>query len=117
MEYRGASPTVIQGSIHTPSSYGGTINTATTIIPTAETDFHIYSIEWDVTKIRFLVDYTEYYVYEPAEYNASTWPFDADFFILLNVAVGGSYGGAVNNAIFPQTMEVDYVRVYQKNSY
>jgi beta-glucanase (GH16 family) len=116
MEYRGASPTIIQGSIHSPSSYGGTVNTGYTVIPTAETDFHIYSIEWDETKISFMVDYEEYYVYEPTEYNPDTWPFDAPFFVLLNVAVGGSYGGPVNNSIFPQTMEVDYVRVYQKNS-
>ncbi|MBN2175779.1 MAG: glycoside hydrolase family 16 protein [Bacteroidales bacterium] len=113
MEYRGASPTIIHGAIHTPSSYGGTVNTGTTIVPTAETEFHIYSIVWDETTIRFMVDDEEYYVYEPSEYNADTWPFDAPFFILLNVAVGGSFGGPVNNSIFPQSMEVDYVRVYQ----
>ena len=47
-------------------------------------------------------------------YNSDTWPFDANLFILLNVAVGGSFGGPVNNAIFPQTMEIDFIKVYQR---
>jgi len=116
MEYRGADPNIIHGAIHTPSSYGGTVNHATTVVPNVETEFHIYSIEWDDTKIRFMVDYNEFYVYEPTIYNSDTWPFDADLFILLNVAVGGSFGGWVNNSIFPQTMEIDYVKVYQKTT-
>ncbi len=115
MEYRGADPNIIHGAIHTPSSYGGTVNHATTTVSNVETEFHVYSVEWDETKIRFMVDYIEFYVYEPEVYNAATWPFDANLFFLLNVAVGGSFGGSVNNDIFPQTMEVDYVRVYQKN--
>jgi len=114
MEYRGADPNIIHGSIHTPSSYGGTVNTATNYVMNVENQFHLYSIEWDATKIRFLIDNSEYYVYQPSVYNADTWPFNASFFAILNVAVGGSFGGPVNNAIFPQTMEVDYVRVYQK---
>lgn len=114
MEYRGVEPTIIHGAIHTPSSYGGTINHATTVVLTAETEFHTYSIEWDDIKIRFMVDNNEFYVYEPTVYNSNTWPFDANLFLLLNVAVGGSFGGTVNNAIFPQTMEIDYVKVYQK---
>lgn len=115
MEYRGAEPGIVHGAIHTPSSYGATVNHATTPVPDAETAFHIYSIEWDNQKIRFMVDYQEFYLYQPSEYNSSTWPFDAPFFILMNVAVGGTFGGAVNNSVFPQTMSVDWVRVYQKN--
>jgi hypothetical protein len=114
MEYRGADPNIIHGAIHTPSSYGGTINHATTFIPNVENEFHIYSIEWDETKIRFLVDNVQFYVYQPTVYNSSTWPFDANLFLLLNLAVGGSFGGSVNNAIFPQTMEIDYIKVYQR---
>lgn len=116
MEYRGADPNIIHGAIHTPSSFGGTVNHATTTVANVEDEFHIYSIEWDDTKIRFLVDDVEFYVYQPEVYNSDTWPFDADLFLLLNVAVGGSFGGWVNNSIFPQTMEIDYVRVYQKSS-
>lgn len=115
MEYQGANPDIIHGAIHSLSSYGGTVNHATTIVNNVEDEFHIYSVEWDAEKIRFMVDYNEFYVYQPDVYNSETWPFDAPFFILLNVAVGGSFGGPVNDAIFPQTMEVDYVRVYQKN--
>ena len=114
MEYRGVEPDVIHCAIHTPSSYGGTINHTTTNVANVENEFHIYSIIWDEIKIRFLIDNIQVYEYQPSVYNASTWPFDASAFILLNVAVGGSFGGNVNNSIFPQTMEVDYVRVYQK---
>lgn len=116
MEYRGADPNIIHGAIHTPSSYGGTVNQSTTVVPNVENEFHIYSIVWDDTKIIFLVDNVQFYEYQPSEYNASTWPFDANLFLILNVAVGGSFGGSINNAIFPQTMEIDYVRVYQKNN-
>jgi beta-glucanase (GH16 family) len=116
MEYRGADPDIIHGAIHTTSSYGGTINHATTVISNVEDEFHIYSIEWDETRIRFMVDGSVFYVYDPSEYNADTWPFNADFFLILNVAVGGSFGGPINNAIFPQTMEIDYLRVYQKTT-
>jgi len=115
MEYRGSEPNIIHGAIHTTSSSGGTINHGTTTVANPNDEFHIYSIEWDDSKIRFMVDNIEYYVYEPEVYNADTWPFDAAFFIILNVAVGGSFGGTVNNSIFPQTMEIDYVRIYQKN--
>ena len=104
MEYRGADPNIIHGSIHTPSSYGSTVNTATNYVMNAENQFHLYSIEWDATKIRFLIDNVEYYVYQPSVYNPDTWPFNASFFAILNVAVGGSFGGPINNAIFPQTM-------------
>lgn len=115
MEYRGSEPNIIHGAIHTTSSSGGTINHGTTTVANPNDEFHIYSIEWDDSKISFMVDNIEYYVYEPEVYNADTWPFDAAFFIILNVAVGGSFGGTVNNSIFPQTMDIDYVRIYQKN--
>lgn len=114
MEYRGADPNIIHGAIHTPSSFGGTINHSTTYVPNVESEFHIYSVDWDDTRIMFLVDNIPYYVYHPSDYNANTWPFDADLFLLLNVAVGGSFGGTVNNSIFPQTMEIDYIKVYQR---
>ena len=115
MEYRGVEPDIIHCAIHTPSSYGGTINHTTTNVANVENEFHVYSIVWDETAIIFLIDNIQVYQYQPTVYNSSTWPFDAPAFILLNVAVGGSFGGNVNNSIFPQTMEVDYVRVYQKN--
>ena len=113
-EYRGKEPNVIHGSTHTPSSYGNTINTGTKTVPSVETEFHIYSMEWDAENIRFMVDNQLFYTYNPGAYNANTWPFNQSMFLILNVAVGGTFGGAIDDGIFPQTMEVDYIKVYQK---
>jgi len=116
MEYAGKEPHVIHGSIHTTSSHGNTVNTRILDVPTAETAFHNYAIEWDTKKIDFFVDDSLYYTYKPDNYNDNTWPFNKDFFLILNVAVGGNFGGAVDDNIFPQTMEVKSVRVYQKTT-
>ncbi len=113
MEHWGNNPNVIHGSIHTPSSSGNTINTNTKTISQVSTTYHTYSLIWDETKIQFLVDNVAFYVYEPSVKNASTWPFDKPQYLLLNIAMGG-VGGAIDPAFTTSTMEVDYVRVYQK---
>ena len=115
MEYIGKDPDVIHGSIHTPSSHGNTVNTATLRVPGVENDFHLYAIEWDESKIDFYVDKILYYTYKPSVYDSDTWPFNQNFFLILNVAVGGNFGGTVDDSIFPQTMEVKSVRVYQNS--
>jgi beta-glucanase (GH16 family) len=115
MEYAGKDLNLIHGSIHTPSSFGNTVNTRTTIIPGVEDDFHVYAVEWTEKEITFLIDGKEYYTYKPEKYNKATWPFDKPFFIIVNVAVGGGFGGPVDPGIFPQSMVVDYIRVYQEN--
>ncbi len=116
MEYVGFDPGIIHGSIHTPSSYGLTQNTGTLNVPDCETTYHVYSVEWTDKEIRFLVDDQNFYTYKPDVYNDDTWPFNDDMFLILNVAVGGTWGGqqGIDDSIFPQTMEIDYVRVYQK---
>jgi len=113
MEHWGNNPNVIHQSIHTPSSFGGTVNTNTTAIAQVSTTYHIYSIIWDANQIQFLIDDVAYYTYNPTVKNASTWPFDKPQYLLLNIAMGGG-GGAVDPAFTQSTMEVDYVRVYQK---
>lgn len=114
MEYAGKDPDLIHGSIHNNSSFGNTVNTKTAIFKNVENEFHIYSVEWTDTEIRFMVDGNNYYTYKPSVYNQDTWPFNKPFFIIMNVAIGGGFGGPVDNDIFPQSMVVDYVRVYQK---
>lgn len=113
MEHWGNNPNVIHQSIHTPSSFGATVNTNTTAITQVSSTFHVYSIIWDANQIQFLIDDVAYYTYNPAVKDANTWPFDKPQYLLLNIAMGGG-GGPVDPAFTQSTMEVDYVRVYQK---
>lgn len=113
MEHWGNNPNVIHGSIHTTSSSGNTINTKTINVSQVSTTFHIYSIIWDEEKIQFLVDDVPFYTYNPPVKNASTWPFDKAQYLLLNIAMGG-VGGTIDPAFTESSMEIDYVRVYQK---
>lgn len=117
MEHVGYDPTVIHGSMHT-KTFNFTINTqktATRRIDTALSDFHVYALEWDPDKIKFIIDEDVYLeVVRESNWNWDRWPFDQKFHLLLNLAVGGDWGGAkgVDDSIFPKKMEVDYVRVY-----
>lgn len=113
MEHVGNIPGRILSAIHTPSSHGNTNNKGTTMVPDATSEFHVYGAEWDAQKIEFSVDGEVFYTYNPAVKNSSTWPFDSDQFIILNIAVGGSLGGNIDPDFTSGTMEIDYVRVTQ----
>lgn len=102
----------VQSAIHTPSSFGNTVNHGGTIASNLGNDFHVYSMNWSPFQITFLLDGVAFYTYNPAVKNANTWPFDAEQYLLLNIAMGGVAGNIPSN--FTQaTMEIDYVRVYQ----
>lgn len=78
-------------------------------------DFHVYAVEWDPYEIRWYVDDLLYSTKTPADLGSHTWPFENyAYHFLLNLAVGGNWGGNVDDSIFPRTMEVDYVRVYDQ---
>ena len=80
-----------------------------------DTGFHIFGIEWNEGYVNFYVDDVLYNQITPADVPGE-WVFDDEFYIIMNVAVGGNYGGPPNaNTVFPQTMEVDYVRIYSAN--
>jgi beta-glucanase (GH16 family) len=85
-------------------------------VPDCYTQFHNYIMEWEPNEIRFYVDSRLFFTFTNDGAGFETWPFDKRFHLLLNVAVGGTYGGAqgIDESIFPQAMVVDYVRVYQK---
>ena len=111
MENAGATPRENHGSLHAP---GGLPLTAIYTAPTSLADgFHTYAIDWAPGAIWFYVDDVLYEAQASYE-SGGAWPFDQPFFILLNVAVGGTFGGAPDaTTVFPQTMKVDWVRVYQ----
>lgn len=112
MEAVGYRPDTIFGTVHDNGGGPG----GTTTIPTAYTAFHLYSIEWTSAHITFLVDNNAYFTYTPSSTsNSNVWPYNQAFYLILNEAVGGTFGGAqgVNASAFPQSMVVQYARVYQ----
>lgn len=118
MENLGYIPHFIAATVQT-RNYNYLLGThKTAIVPVADcyTDFHNYILEWDNTELRFYVDTNLYSTFKNDGSGANTWPFDKRFHLLLNVAVGGTFGGAqgIDDSIFPQSMVIDYVRVYQK---
>ena len=113
MEHVGNNIGGISSAIHTPSSHGNTVNVGRIDIPDATTEFHVYKVDWTAEKMDFYVDDTLYYSYNPELKNSSTWPFDSDQFILLNIAMGGTLGGAIATDFNQAILEIDYVRVYQ----
>ena len=112
MEHWGDNQNHISSAMHTPSSFGGTFNTAGQTISTASTEFHNYELDWNSERMIFSVDGVEHYTYNPEIKNSDTWPFDAEQYLILNIAMQDS---ALAN--FTQSaMEIDYIRVYAENS-
>lgn len=113
MEHAGNRQGTIQSAMHTPSSYGDTINKGSQFLSDVSTAFHIYKVEWTSEEMVFSVDDIEHYRYNPSNKNSSTWPYDANQYLILNVAMGGSFGGLIGSNFIESTMEIDYIRVYQ----
>ncbi len=129
MELRGQAPGAVNGSLHATGFSGGSAITAQytcQVPPTCATppctplcpfdeDFHVFAVEVEANRIRFEVDGAIYHeVRQDLRPLGSSWPFGKPFFVILNVAVGGSYVGAPDvSTVFPQTMLVDYVRYYK----
>lgn len=116
MEYIGKEPYTTYGTVHGPLYSGGNgIGGSITHAQPVADDFHVFAIDWDVDAIRWYVDGINFFTLTPDDLPPHrTWVFDHDFFMLLNVAVGGGWPGYPDESTeFPQTMLVDYVRVYQ----
>lgn len=109
MEHRGRDLNKIFGTLHYPGHSGGNANGNTIMIANATTAFHIYAVEWEQEEIRFYADGQLYHTVA----NNQSIPFNHNFFILLNLAIGGNFAGRVDPLFSMDTMEVDYVRVYQ----
>lgn len=105
----------VQSALHTPSSFGSTINIGGTIAANLGTNYHVYSMNWSPFQITFLLDGVAYYTYNPAVKTPNNWPFNAEQYLLLNIAMGGVAGTIPSN--FTQAaMVIDYVRVYQNTT-
>jgi beta-glucanase (GH16 family) len=120
MEHVGYDDGNIHASIHT-TDYNhmiGTQKSGQVTTPTATDSFHVYSLEWDSTYIRYLVDNEPYFfIYNDSDGDEDKWPFNHSHYVILNLAVGGDWGGVqgIDPNAFPMEMEVDYVRVFKKS--
>lgn len=108
MEHKGSDLNKIYGTVHYPGNSGGAAIGGTKVVSNVTTEFHIYSVEWDAQTIKFMIDDVIFFTVA----NNSNLPFNQPFFLLLNVAIGGTFGGAVDPAFSNSAMEIDYVRVY-----
>jgi beta-glucanase (GH16 family) len=119
MEYVGYRPDVTQASVHCQAYNGaaGNNKTDTRPAPKAEQKFYTYGLLWTADKITAYIEGIPYFTYEnDRQNNKATWPFNVPFYLKLNLAIGGNWGGqqGVDPNIFPARYEIDYVRVYQK---
>ncbi len=120
MEYVGFDPDTIHANVHT-KKYNHVLKTdkgANIAVSKPYDAFHVFAIEWDANQIDFFVDDKKYFTFVNEGTGTEAWPFDETQYLILNIAVGGSWGGreGIDANIFPQQMRVDYVRVYQKRS-
>ncbi|MBN2882408.1 MAG: glycoside hydrolase family 16 protein [Clostridia bacterium] len=125
MEHVGFAQGEIHGTVHTDAynhKDGTQIGKSITRDDVSEV-FHKYSIEWFPDKIVFMIDDKLYFIFKPSNLincpSDEEWPFDQKFHLILNIAIGGDWGGAqgIDDSIFPQEMVIDYVRVYQAEEF
>lgn len=117
MEYVGYDPNRVHGYIHT-EAYNhtrGTQKGASLELESPYEQFHVYAIEWQEDRIDFFVDDEHYFTFEKEGNGSDVWPFDHPHYLLLNLAIGGSWGGqeGIDESIFPVRYLIDYVRIYR----
>jgi len=114
MEMVGYDPNVVHFSAHNQMYYAGNAKTSSYTIPTASTDYHIYREDWTPYAIRGYYDGNLVFTYVNTGQGSAYWPYDQKFHLLMNIAVGGSWGGlqGVDDSAFPTAMQVAYVRFY-----
>lgn len=112
MEHGLGTTNHVSSALHTPSSYGNTMNYQSYVLNDVANDYHVYSMNWSPDQITFLIDDVGFYTYNPTVKDDSTWPFYEDQYLLLNVAMGG-IAGMIDPNFAESSMVIDYVRVYQ----
>lgn len=119
MENVGYDPTTIVGTAHT-EAYNHSINTQISSnidCPDCFSEFHVFALEWEENEYRIYLDDTHYYTFKNDGSGYKAWPFDKRFHLLINLAIGGNWGGqkGIDDSLFPHIFEIDYVRVYTKS--
>lgn len=117
MEHVGYNQGMVYGAVHTEKYNGmrGTQKVDSIFLEDVSQNFHVYSLAWDENSLTWYVDDQKFQTFERNGDDYESWPFDKPFHLILNLAVGGNWGGkyGVDDSIWPQTLEVDWVRVYQ----
>ncbi|WP_372948952.1 family 16 glycosylhydrolase [Mariniphaga sp.] len=118
MEHVGFNPDTVFSTVHT-GAFNHTIGTQVGKkigLPTATTKFHVYTTEWNENEIKSYVDGEHYFTFTNNGEGFEAWPFDQQFHLILNLAIGGGLGGkkGIDDSKFPHHFQIDYVRVYQK---
>lgn len=116
MEHVGYEQDVVHFSVHNKAYNSSLKNEKTkkTVVDKSSGRFHIYRLDWTPYGIRGFVDGKKYFEYKNSGKGSKYWPYNKKFFLIINLAIGGDWGGikGIDNSIFPATMEIDYVRVY-----
>ncbi|MEC7782194.1 MAG: glycoside hydrolase family 16 protein [Bacteroidota bacterium] len=114
LEYVGREEDMVYTTLHVPAGHGDSAFSKKTKFEDIEKDYHVYAAEWSPEQIEFFVDDQSVFVYNPEDKTKAVWPFDQPFYFIINLAIGGNFGGPeVDDSIFPQEYAIDYVRVYQ----
>ena len=117
MEHVGYEPDSIYGTIHTKAynHLNGTQKGGVLYTPKSEQQFQTYILDWKEDQMDWYIDGEKYFTFKNDNTDSTAWPFDQKFHMILNLAVGGNWGGrhGIDESIWPQQMEVDYVRIYQ----
>ena len=118
MEFVGFDPERVHGNVHTEAFnhvLGTNLGAAIDLAAPYE-EFHVYAVEWFPDRIDFFVDEEKYFSFENSGAGSAEWPFDEPHFLIINLAIGGAWGGqqGIDEAIFPQQYLIDYVRVYEQ---
>lgn len=113
MEHVGKEPGRVFSTVHTAANHAGQAIGAATQLDTVCTAFHDYQMHWTADWVRFAIDGKVHFEYRNSRQGRDRWPFDMPQFLILNIAIGGDLGGAVDDTVFPVSMEIEHVRVYQ----
>ncbi|MBB1192740.1 glycoside hydrolase family 16 protein [Flavobacterium sp. SOK18b] len=108
LESVGKELNVNHSSLHSPGRSGATPDTGTIKVPNDNTEFHVYTADWTASYIKFYVDDKLFYTFA----NSDKFPFNKNFYLIVNLAMGGIWGGPVDPGFTSSTLEVDYIRVY-----
>jgi beta-glucanase (GH16 family) len=118
MEHVGFDPGRVHANVHT-GAYNHVRRThkgSSTLVASPEDQFHVYAAEWSPERIEFFVDGRRYFAFDKEGGGTPVWPFDAPQYLILNLAIGGAWGGqkGIDEAAFPARFVIDYVRVYRR---